>query len=114
VHNTFSRVGANDAITITATIDSTGAFDNSANAAAAETDPDLANNTDNTSNGGTAAVPYFPRFTSTMLGWSDSWHRPGWLRTGDVFGCDSFATIQGAIAGVAGGGTVNVAIGTYV
>ena len=29
------------------------------------------------------------------------------------FGCDSFATIQGGVNGVAAGGTVNVAAGTY-
>jgi CSLREA domain-containing protein len=29
------------------------------------------------------------------------------------FGCDSFATIQGGVTGVASGGTVNVAAGTY-
>ncbi len=30
------------------------------------------------------------------------------------FGCDSFATIQGGVAGVTSGGTVNVAAGTYI
>ncbi len=31
-----------------------------------------------------------------------------------VFGCDSFATIQGGVDGVAASGTVNVAAGTYI
>jgi large repetitive protein len=48
-------VGADVTITVTATINSSGAFDNSANVAGAESDPDLSNNTDNTGNGGTAA-----------------------------------------------------------
>jgi large repetitive protein len=47
--------GANVTINVTATIDAAGAFDNSATATPAETDPNLTNNTDNTGNGGTAA-----------------------------------------------------------
>jgi len=46
--------GANVTITVTATINSVGAFDNSASVAASEGDPNLANNTDSTGNGGTA------------------------------------------------------------
>jgi large repetitive protein len=47
--------GANVTITTTATINATGAFDNSATATAAQPDPNPSNNTDNTGNGGTAA-----------------------------------------------------------
>jgi uncharacterized repeat protein (TIGR01451 family) len=43
-------------ITVTATIDAPGAFDNSAAATGAESDPDLTNNSDNVGNGGTAAA----------------------------------------------------------
>ncbi|MGK2859513.1 MAG: DUF7507 domain-containing protein, partial [Thermoanaerobaculia bacterium] len=54
--------GANEVITVTATIDAIGAFDNSATVSATETDPIAGNNTDNTGNGGTAgalaAAPY--------------------------------------------------------
>jgi large repetitive protein len=46
--------GANATITVTATIDADGAFDNEATVSADETDPDLSNNTDDTGNGGTA------------------------------------------------------------
>jgi len=46
--------GANTNITVTATIVAVGAFDNSAAANAAESDPISANNTDATGNGGTA------------------------------------------------------------
>src|SRR6185369_4164065 len=48
--------GANATITVTATINATGAFDNSATVAATEFDPNTNNNTDNTNNGGTAAA----------------------------------------------------------
>jgi uncharacterized repeat protein (TIGR01451 family) len=47
-------VGANTSITVTATITASGAFDNSASANATEPDPNSANNTDNTGNGGSA------------------------------------------------------------
>ena len=47
-------VGADVTITVTATIDATGAFDNSASVSATEPDPNLANNDDDTGNGGTA------------------------------------------------------------
>jgi uncharacterized repeat protein (TIGR01451 family) len=47
-------VGANATITVTATINSTGAFDNTANVSATEPDPNTANNTDSVGNGGTA------------------------------------------------------------
>jgi uncharacterized repeat protein (TIGR01451 family) len=48
--------GANTSITVTATIDAAGAFDNSATATPAETDPDPSDNTDNSGNGGSAAA----------------------------------------------------------
>src|SRR5207253_572888 len=48
--------GANTTITVTATINAVGAFDNSATATATEPDPNTANNTDNTGNNGTAAA----------------------------------------------------------
>ncbi len=48
--------GANTTITVTATIDANGAFDNTASANADEPDPNSANNTDSTGNGGTAAA----------------------------------------------------------
>ncbi|MEO8383409.1 MAG: DUF11 domain-containing protein, partial [Acidobacteriota bacterium] len=48
--------GANVIITVTATIDAAGPFDNSASVAATEPDPDGSNNTDNTGNNGTAGV----------------------------------------------------------
>jgi uncharacterized repeat protein (TIGR01451 family) len=48
--------GANATITVTATINGVGAFDNSATVSAAQTDPNLTNNTDSTGNGGTAAA----------------------------------------------------------
>src|SRR5436309_2359546 len=48
--------GANTTITVTATITAAGAFDNAATAMPAESDPNLANNTDSTANGGTAAA----------------------------------------------------------
>ncbi len=48
--------GASVTINVTATIIAAGAFDNSATALATETDPNLANNTDNTGNGGMAGA----------------------------------------------------------
>src|SRR4029079_376718 len=48
--------GANTTITVTATINAVGAFDNSSTATATEPDPDLANNTDNTGNSGAAGA----------------------------------------------------------
>ena len=48
--------GANTTINVTATINANGVFDNSATAMPAESDPNLANNTDNTGNGGTAVA----------------------------------------------------------
>ena len=49
--------GASVTINVTASIVAAGAFDNSATANANETDPNGANNTDNTGNGGTATAP---------------------------------------------------------
>jgi uncharacterized repeat protein (TIGR01451 family) len=49
-------VGANATITVTATINAAGAFDNTATVAANESDPNPGNNTDSTGNGGTAAA----------------------------------------------------------
>jgi uncharacterized repeat protein (TIGR01451 family) len=49
--------GANTTITVTATINAAGAFDNSATATAAEFDPNTANNTDSSGNGGTTGAP---------------------------------------------------------
>jgi uncharacterized repeat protein (TIGR01451 family) len=49
--------GASATITVTATINAAGVFDNSATATAVETDPVPGNNTDNTDNGGTATLP---------------------------------------------------------
>jgi uncharacterized repeat protein (TIGR01451 family) len=46
-------VNVSTTINVTATITAAGAFDNSATATPAEFDPNLANNTDNTGNGGT-------------------------------------------------------------
>jgi uncharacterized repeat protein (TIGR01451 family) len=48
--------GANTTINVTATINAAGAFDNIATATALEFDPNTANNTDSTANGGTAAA----------------------------------------------------------
>src|SRR5438445_786144 len=48
--------GANTTITVTATINAAGAFDNSSTVSANEFDPNLGNNTDNTGNGGTASA----------------------------------------------------------
>src|SRR5437899_3108443 len=47
--------GANTTINVTATINASGAFDNTATATPAESDTNLANNTDSTGNGGSAA-----------------------------------------------------------
>src|SRR5258706_4776145 len=47
--------GANTTINVTTTITAAGAFDNSATATPAESDSNLANNTDSTGNGGTAS-----------------------------------------------------------
>jgi len=46
---------ASEVITVTATINAAGAFDNSVSVTATEFDPDTTNNTDNTGNGGTAS-----------------------------------------------------------
>lgn len=46
--------GSVEHISITATIDASGVFDNSATAIADQTDPNPSNNTDNTNNGGVA------------------------------------------------------------
>src|SRR6185436_718057 len=46
--------GADATITVTATINATGAFDNTASVTATEPDPNTSNNTDNTGNNGTA------------------------------------------------------------
>jgi uncharacterized repeat protein (TIGR01451 family) len=53
-------VGASETITVTATIDAAGAFDNVATANGAEFDPDTTDNTDDTGNGGTATVAATP------------------------------------------------------
>src|SRR5213075_2965932 len=45
--------GANTTINVTATINAAGAFDNSATATAVQFDPNTANNSDSTGNGGT-------------------------------------------------------------
>jgi len=49
--------GASATITVTATINAAGAFDNSATVSAVETDPNLGNNTDSSGNGGTTGGP---------------------------------------------------------
>jgi uncharacterized repeat protein (TIGR01451 family) len=49
--------GASVTITTMATIDAAGAFDNAAAVTAAEFDPNLTNNADNSGNGGTAGAP---------------------------------------------------------
>lgn len=48
--------GANTAITVTATINAAGAFDNAASVTATELDPNLTNNTDNSGNGGSTGA----------------------------------------------------------
>ncbi|MFO1352217.1 MAG: DUF11 domain-containing protein [Gammaproteobacteria bacterium] len=61
--------GANATITVTATISAAGAFDNSATATATESDPNAANNTDNSGNGGTAnAANVVMSATKTVTG----------------------------------------------
>ncbi|MBT8057579.1 MAG: DUF11 domain-containing protein [Gammaproteobacteria bacterium] len=52
--------GASETITVTATIDAVGAFDNTATASADEADPDPGNNTDGSDNGGTAEAAADP------------------------------------------------------
>ncbi|HEX6099152.1 MAG TPA: ExeM/NucH family extracellular endonuclease [Thermoanaerobaculia bacterium] len=58
--------GPTTSITVTATIDAAGAFDNSATATADQTDPNTANNTDDTGNGGTAAASADVSVTKTL------------------------------------------------
>jgi uncharacterized repeat protein (TIGR01451 family) len=58
--------GANTIITVTATINGAGAFDNSATATATEHDPNTSDNTDNTGNGGTAAAQADVSLTKTL------------------------------------------------
>src|SRR5262249_12063257 len=60
--------GANTTITVTAAINAIGTFDNSATATATEFDPNIANNTDNTGNGGTAAAAGTGEVTTTKPG----------------------------------------------
>lgn len=55
-------------VTVTATIDTAGAFDNTATAFATQTDPVPANNTDSTGNGGTATAPPPPEFVMNVTG----------------------------------------------
>jgi uncharacterized repeat protein (TIGR01451 family) len=59
--------GANVTINVTATITAAGAFDNSATATATEFDPNTANNTDNTGNGGTAAASADVSMNKTLV-----------------------------------------------
>ncbi|HSY48764.1 MAG TPA: DUF11 domain-containing protein [Thermoanaerobaculia bacterium] len=59
--------GANTTINVTATITAVGAFDNSANATAAEFDPDTTNNTDSTGNGGTAIASADVSLVKTLV-----------------------------------------------
>ena len=59
--------GANVTITVTATINAVGAFDNSATATATEADPNPANNTDNTGNGGVAASSADVSMVKTLI-----------------------------------------------
>jgi hypothetical protein len=49
--------GASVTITVTATINAAGAFDNSTTVSATEFDPNTGNNTDSTGNGGTTGGP---------------------------------------------------------
>jgi len=60
--------GASTTINVTATITAAGAFDNSATATPAEFDPDTTNNTDNTGNGGSTAIPPAGGPTLSTLG----------------------------------------------
>jgi large repetitive protein len=59
--------GANTPITVTATITAAGAFDNTAAANGVESDPNTANNTDSTGNGGTAAASADVSIVKTLL-----------------------------------------------
>jgi uncharacterized repeat protein (TIGR01451 family) len=59
--------GANTSITVTATINATGAFDNSATATPEENDPTPANNTDNTGNNGTAVASADISLVKTLI-----------------------------------------------
>jgi uncharacterized repeat protein (TIGR01451 family) len=59
--------GTSVTIEITATIDAEGAFDQGAAVLAAETDPDLSNNSDMSGNGGTAVAAEAIPFTSTTV-----------------------------------------------
>jgi len=59
--------GANVTITVTATINAPGAFDNSASVAATEADPDLSNNTDSAGNNGTAAASADVSVVKTLI-----------------------------------------------
>ena len=58
--------GATETITVTATIDASGAFDNVVSVAADETDPDTSNNDDNAGNGGTAGIAADVAVTKTL------------------------------------------------
>jgi uncharacterized repeat protein (TIGR01451 family) len=58
--------GASETITVQATIDNSGPFDNEATATAVESDPDTGNNTDNTGNGGTGAPAADVSITKTL------------------------------------------------
>ncbi|KAA3650133.1 MAG: DUF11 domain-containing protein [Proteobacteria bacterium] len=58
--------GASEVISVSATINSTGAFDNSTTVVADQPDPDLTNNTDNTGNGGTAGASADVAITKTL------------------------------------------------
>ena len=57
---------ASETISVAATIDASGAFDNSTTVSADETDPDTSNNTDNTGNGGTAGTSADVAITKTL------------------------------------------------
>ncbi|MGZ5464011.1 MAG: DUF7933 domain-containing protein, partial [Thermoanaerobaculia bacterium] len=59
--------GADATITVTATINAAGAFDNSATVTATETDPVPGNNTDNTDNGGTASASADVSIVKTLV-----------------------------------------------
>jgi len=59
--------GANTTINVTATITAVGAFDNSATATPAEFDPNTANNTDSTGNGGTAVASADVSLVKTLV-----------------------------------------------
>ena len=59
--------GAHATITVTATINAEGAFDNSASAAAAQTDPNPANNTDSVGNGGSTTAAADVAINQTLV-----------------------------------------------